>query len=280
MIIYAPAKVNLFLEITGRRPDGYHTLASIMQTVSLYDRLTITPRQSGITLRCNNPSLPVDERNLVVKAALRLQETLGTTAGAAITLEKNIPMGAGLGGGSSDAAAVLNGLLKLWKRRLPQEQLVTLAAGLGADVPFFLSGGTALARGIGDRLTPLPTVRPTALVLVYPGFGVATAGVYKQVRFPLTKPKKINKIKHLLEQKAPAQIWAPYLYNRLEDIVLPQQEKIRELKDQVASYGCPALMSGSGSTVFGITASLKQATLIASRIKQRSGGVWAVRTVS
>ncbi len=173
--VTAHAKINFFLEITGKRPDGYHTLSTLFQTISLGDELTFSAADD-LSLTCSDPSLPIDSTNLVMKAAFRLQEALREPRGAQIHLEKKVPMGAGLGGGSSDAAAVLVSLLKLWKRKLPQKQLAELAVKLGADVPFFLKGGLCAAAGIGEELKILPHLPKTWMVLVYPGFGVVDEG--------------------------------------------------------------------------------------------------------
>src|SRR6185437_14798873 len=151
LLARATAKVNFFLEITGRRPDGYHTLSTLFQTLSLADRLTFQPAP-GLSLSCSDPALPTDESNLALRAAARLRALLKEPRGARIHLEKKVPTGAGLGGGSSDAAAVLKALLRLWKRRLSAGELHALAASLGADVPFFLKGGLCLAAGIRDHL--------------------------------------------------------------------------------------------------------------------------------
>jgi 4-diphosphocytidyl-2-C-methyl-D-erythritol kinase len=279
MKILAPAKINLFLEVTGRRPDGYHTLASVMQTVSLYDEITIVPHPSRLSLKCNRPDLPVDERNLALKAALRLKEALGVEAGATITLKKNIPLGAGLGGGSSDAAAVLKGLLKLWKKRIPREKLVKIAAGLGADVPFFLQGGAAVARGIGEKLEPIKGVPRAWFILVYPGFPVSTAWVYQNLCFPLTRKQKITTMKHLLQLNSPPDSWGRRMFNRLEDVVLPKYSDIRRIKETLEGLGCPSLMSGSGSTVFCMVPSLHEGERMRMKLKRGYGDVWLVQSV-
>src|SRR5436190_8446884 len=179
----APAKINLFLEITGKRADGYHTLETVFQTVSLADELTFS-LQTELTLTCSDPRLPTDESNLVMRAARGLREALKEKRGARISLKKIIPTGAGLGGGSSDAATTLLALQKLWRRSLSTSRLARLAASLGADVPFFLKKGLCVATGIGDRLKPLRRLPRTSLVLVYPGFGVSTKAAYARVALP------------------------------------------------------------------------------------------------
>lgn len=166
MILSCPAKVNLSLEVLGRYPDGYHRIASVMQTISLADTLTLEP-SGEIRFRCDRPGLNIDD-NLVVRAARLLQATAGYQGGANIFLAKDIPEAAGLGGGSSDAAATLKGLHELWGLGLPQERVKKIAAGLGSDVPFFLFGGTALVEGRGEMVTPLPASGRIWLVLLRP----------------------------------------------------------------------------------------------------------------
>jgi 4-diphosphocytidyl-2-C-methyl-D-erythritol kinase len=279
LVLHAPAKINLFLEVKNRRPDGYHNIESIMHTVSLYDRITIETAAT-LSLVCDRPGLPVDEKNLAMKAAGVLRKRLGIAGGARITLEKRIPMGAGLGGGSSDAATVLKGLLRLWKTDLPEKELVCLAKELGADVPFFLYGGTAVARGIGEKIEMLEKVPPACFVLVNPGFGVATPWVYRNLHFPLTKKQKINRIKRLLQQKKPSELWGSRFFNRLEEVVFPAYPEIRQIKNILSESGCMSLMSGSGSTVFGLTSSKKTGDAIKARLKKYKWGVWVVQSTN
>lgn len=279
IVIDAPAKVNLFLEVCGRRPDGYHELESVMQTVGLFDRLTIEPADA-LTLECDHPALAPDRTNLVLKTAFKLREKLGITAGARMVLEKHIPLGAGLGGGSSDAAAALTGLQRLWGRELPEGELNALAASIGADVPFFLKGGTCVARGIGERLEPLPASPDAWFVLVYPGFGVATPWVYKNLRFPLTNKHEITRMVQLLKQTPAAAEWKQYLFNRLEEVVLPEYDDLRSIKKIFEQAGCSCLMSGSGSTVFGVVASFEEGEILKRAVSRPGWGSWVVRSVS
>jgi len=280
MKILAPAKINLFLEVTGRRKDGYHNIVSLMQTVGLYDRIILKPRKSGITLNCDSKELRNIKTNLAYKAAILLKNELKYTGGADIYLEKHIPIGAGLGGGSSDAAAVLKGLLKLWKRGLPENRLLALAGTLGADVPFFVSGGTAVARGIGEKLINVRDLRPCLILLVNPGFGVATKQVYNNLRFPLTKKQKINKILRLLKGKKTPQEWGKSMFNRLEEAVLPEYPEIVRIKQVFKQHGCDSLMSGSGSSVFGIVRTKTIAESIRPDLKRSGWKSWLVRTIA
>jgi 4-diphosphocytidyl-2-C-methyl-D-erythritol kinase len=277
----APAKINLFLEVKNRRPDGYHNIDTVFQTVSLFDRLTFRPHPTDLLLTCSRPDLPVDERNLAMRAAITLRAAAGTRKGARLGLEKNIPLGAGLGGGSSDAAAVLTGLARLWNLRISKKELVRIAAGLGADVPFFLEGGTALASGIGDRIEQLPSLQPSWFILIYPGFPVSTPWVYKNLRFPLTNKQKIITMRHHLQARAMPAQWSECLFNRLEDVVLPEHTLIRRIKGFLQKKGLRSLMSGSGSTIFGLLTSRGEGECIKAEIeKKHNWGVWVVKSVS
>lgn len=280
MKILAPAKINLYLEVINRRKDGYHNLETIFQTVSLYDELMFKKRAEGIAVKCNCMELRSDDSNLVFKAARLLKERLGITSGIEITLKKRIPMGAGLGGGSSDAAATLKGLLKFWKKSLPQKELVKLASGLGADVPFFLFGGAAEAKGIGDRIKPLKKLKPMWFLLVNPGFPVPTPGVYRRLKFPLTNKRKIYKIRQLLVCGSSPKTWGKYIFNRLEEAVLPYHGAIRDIKDTLERMGCRSLMSGSGSTVFALMSSSAEGERVKQKLKRFPWDVWLVRSES
>ena len=279
MKILAPCKINLFLEVRNRRPDGYHNIESVMQAVSLCDELEFKAADKEISLKCDVPGLPTDDRNLVIRAAKLLRKELGVVSGASITLKKRIPMGAGLGGGSSDAAATLKGLLKLWKKKISVKRLVKIAGSIGADVPFFLKGGTAIARGIGDRIIPLKNVRKSYFVIVYPGFGVATRGVYQNLRFPLTNKRKINKIRAPLESFGSSGEWGLYLYNRLEDAVFPKYPEISFIKEKIRSLGHQSLMSGSGSSIFGIVPSREAGKRLQGALKSSKQSVWVVESL-
>ncbi len=264
----ANAKVNLYLEITGRRPDGYHTLSTIFQTISLGDDLSFSPA-AGISLACSDPALPVDERNLAMRAALRLRDALREERGAKIHLEKKVPMGAGLGGGSADAAATIKGLLKLWSRRMSGPEIRRLAVGLGADVPFFLKGGLCSATGIGDFLKPLKPLPKTWIVLVWPGFEVSTKEAYAKVHLPFADP-------HKRRSADPRQT----LFNRFESLVFPEHPELPRLRNALLDAGATgALMSGSGSSVFGLAKSQAHGEQILTRMQKTYNHTWLVHTI-
>ena len=273
----APAKINLYLEVIRRRKDGYHDIETIMQTVSLFDELCFSRRSEGVSLKCSKPELS-GENNLVFKAAKLLIDRLKVKTGVNIILKKRIPSGAGLGGGSSDAAAALKGLLKFWKRSIPEKELVKIAAFLGADVPFFLYGGTAQASGIGERIKPLPGLPPTWFLLVNPRVHVPTASVYKKLHFPLTNQQKITKIRRLISGRTPPEAWENYLFNRLEDVVLPSFGAIREIKNVLGQLGVRGVMSGSGSTVFAPVTTATRGEVLRKKLRKFPWDVWLVRS--
>ena len=203
MIVKAPAKINLYLEIINKRADGYHNIESVMHTVSLFDILEFTKiKDNKIELVCDNADLFDTKKNLVYKAAEKVKEKYKINFGVKIKLTKNIPMGAGLGGGSSDAAATILALNKIWNINDDIKNLELLGATLGADVPFFMTGGTAKISGIGDIVEKINTNFSGTFVLVKPNFGVSTPYAYSKVKFPLTNTHKISKITTILEKEA------------------------------------------------------------------------------
>lgn len=250
MEIPAPAKINLYLDVLGRRSDGYHELQMLMCCIGLHDtvRLTFAP---GISVACDAPDVPEDESNLAHRAARCFFDATDLEAGAHITIDKTIPVGAGLGGGSSDAAAVLSGLNRYFGHPLSESRLFALALTLGADVPFFLYGRPAVATGIGEILTPYPGLRPRPIVLIYPMRPVSTAAVYKKLNLGLTKNKKIT-TKFIFESDW--NVDAPKrLYNALEPAAFKLCPVIETAKSKLLAAGAAgALMTGSGSAVYGL----------------------------
>jgi 4-diphosphocytidyl-2-C-methyl-D-erythritol kinase len=280
LVLRASAKVNLVLEVLGKRPDGYHELSTVMQAVDLFDRLTVEAAAT-ITLETSEPALPTDDRNLVVRAARLLQEAAGIEAGARIVLDKRIPLAAGLGGGSSDAAATLLGLNRLWGLRWRRERLVELAVKLGMDVPFFLGRGRALGTSRGEVLSALPGVGGYALVLVNPGVGLSTQDVYGRV--PPGWRAESDGTRRMLDalKKRNVVRVAGALTNHLEHWVEPAMPVIGRMKAALLAAGAlGAAMSGSGPTVFGLARSLDQARQIQRRVNRGGWSAWAVRTNS
>lgn len=254
------AKINLTLDVLGKRKDGYHDLVSIMQTVDLYDTLTFFPLDSGIELTSDCNSLPNDERNLAYKAALLLQQRTGFAGGVKIELIKRIPLMAGLAGGSADAAAVLRGLNRLWNLRLKYEELWELACELGSDVPFCLNGGTCLAEGRGEILTPLKLKQPVWLLLLKPEIAVSTKNVYQALDLKkLQKRPNQKKMQQALEN-GDLSMLALNLVNVLEIVTLASYPELKGYKQDLQKLGATGvLMSGSGPTIFALAESREQA---------------------
>ncbi len=254
LVVLAPAKVNLNLHILGKRPDGYHELDTVMQKLDLTDTLRIRRLdEPAVQLFCPDSDLPANDSNLVWKAAVAfLQETtLEKESGVSITLEKHIPVAAGLGGGSSDAGAVLTGMNRLFEAGLSQETLIRLGRSLGADVPFFVVPHSAVrATGIGDRMKGVAPLTGFSLLLVNPGFSVSTAWVYKN--FTLTRADKDSNLSDSRENDGTFGHCCA-LYNDLETVTIEHYPEIATIKRFMLDHGASdALMSGSGPTVFGI----------------------------
>lgn len=278
LVLKTAAKVNLTLEVLGKRTDGYHEIATVMQAVDLSDRITLDDADD-LELRSSFPGVPTDSRNLALRAAAALREAAGFRGGVRITLDKRIPVAAGLGGGSSDAAGVLVGLNRLWRLRWPLERLDEVAATLGSDVPFFLRGGAAVATGRGEKVEPL-RARSLALVLVNPKFPASTAEMYGRLTPAMYSDGGATKALVGSLGRSAARV-AASLYNGMEAAaagVFPQIAQMRAALLAAGALG--ALMSGSGPTVFGVARSYEQARQIRARVARGSWECWAVRTLT
>jgi 4-diphosphocytidyl-2-C-methyl-D-erythritol kinase len=246
--VKAPAKINLCLSVLGKRPDGYHEVEMLIQMVGLYDEVKVARSDWGITVRCDNSAVPSDEGNIAWKAAAAMLRFSERNAGLLIEIRKAIPVAAGLGGGSGDAAAVLVAANKLLGAGLNREQLAEVGVGLGMDVPFFFYGPTALARNRGEILTTLTPLPKFWVLLVNPGFETSTAWVYKNLNLRLTKKVDCNKIARLAVRSI-----AESLHNDLETVTAATHPVINRIKGALLACGAiGASMSGSGPTVFGI----------------------------
>ena len=249
----AYGKINLALDITGQREDGYHLVQMILQTVDLYDLVTVERQEAGILLTCDDPRLPEGEPNLAYKAALAMIRTFALPGGVKIHIEKHIPMEGGMAGGSSDAAAVILAMNELFALQAEQEQLDEIALQLGADVPFCLRKGTFLAEGIGEKLTELPPAPHCDLVLIVPDFGISTAWAYAKAD-ELEEPfhPDINQLMQAIEAQDVAQM-AARMGNILEQVAIRKYPEIQTIKEKLLQQGAlGALMTGSGSVIFGI----------------------------
>jgi 4-diphosphocytidyl-2-C-methyl-D-erythritol kinase len=264
MQLYPPAKINLSFEIKGRREDGFHEIETLMAPVSLTDRLTIErqPGTDAVEFACDDPSLPNGDNNLVVRAARLFLKTAQVAAGLRITLEKKIPHGAGLGGGSSDAASTLLGLNDLFEARLERKVLMKLAAEIGSDVPFFIAGSAAICRGRGELVTPTKLTKPLTFLLLKPEFGVPTPWAYGRWKDSRELPAV---------QYEPQELSGVRFVNDLERPVFEKFIVLAHLKTwlrQQPEVGV-ALMSGSGSTVFAVLRDGHDAEELAKRVREK-----------
>ena len=264
----APAKVNLFLEILGKRDDGYHEIETIMQEIDLADSLQFEETQEGVTLECNDKNIPANQDNLVCKAANLILEECGIKKGVLINLEKNIPVGAGLGGGSSDAATTLKALNSLWKVGLNNEELMEFAAKLGSDIPFFINGKTALCRGRGELITPVEVRNRMDYIILFPRVHISTETIYKNLKIDLTKKRKdVSFFLDALKYSEVAGI-SKLLFNRLEEIIFATYPDLLQVKSTLESFDfCGLSISGSGSAFFGLCNDRHQAEVIKSKVE-------------
>jgi 4-diphosphocytidyl-2-C-methyl-D-erythritol kinase len=283
----AHAKVNLGLLVGPKRPDGYHEVATTLCAISLHDTLVFTPRTRGFTLAVDGPEsrgVPRTRANLVLRAAQALADALGESKGAAIRLTKRVPHGAGLGGGSSDAAATLRGLLNLWRRRVPRARLAQIAAGLGSDVPFFLGKSPAFACGRGEVVRELRAIRPALrLLIVAPRAMVPTKWTYGQYVIPksrLTGWKQVARLLQLRSEVIGGSKFKWIFSNDLERVVLPRTPAVREALVALRASGVKAArMSGSGSAVFGISDNAHALARAAAELGSKGLRVYVARSV-
>jgi 4-diphosphocytidyl-2-C-methyl-D-erythritol kinase len=251
--LHAYAKVNLTLDVLGRRPDGYHEVETVLHTLELHDTVVLREAETGIRVVCDHRRVPSDEQNLVFRTAQLLREAAGTDRGVEIEIRKRIPPASGLGGGSSDAAVTLLGLAQMWKLRLDHAQLLDLAAQVGSDVPFFLVGGAALATGRGERLRYLPTLPTTWVVVACPEAEVSTAWAYAHLDLEQV-PRRPN-TQRLVEALRAEDVGtvARELCNVFEPLVCGRYPRVAELKRRLLDAGAlGASMTGTGPAVYGL----------------------------
>ena len=285
--LLSAAKINLYLEIIGHRPDGFHEMAMVMQSVNLCDRITLTEVSMPVRrLECNHPQVPTDGSNLALKAVNLITDKFPELAhrGVEITIEKNIPVGAGLAGGSGNAAATLVGLNLLWDMGLTQIELEALSAQLGSDIPFCIRGGTAIATGRGEVLDPIPSLTDLYVVLAkYESISVSTPWAYKTYRAKFSDGYADISDSATLEERQKRVHSGPmvtaimdkdgmaigsYLYNDLERVVLPAHEKVMQLRQTMANHGgLGTMMSGSGPTVFTLASTSAVADDILTKVR-------------
>ena len=280
----SPCKVNLLLNILRRRPDGYHELETVMQPLPLCDRMSFARGGSGVTLTCSDPRLPVDGTNLVNRAATAFVQAAKISDGVRIHLEKHIPLAAGLGGGSGNAAVTLLGLNEIFGKPLSLEKLHELAAGLGSDINFFLQSGPALATGRGEKIEALeefPALKGAAFLLIHPGFGISTAWAYQNLgRFPEALNGRAGRARELVArlQSGNLREAGREFYNSLEGPALEKYPLLVLFQEWLRENGAAAtLMSGSGSTTFAIFDQRAAAEKAAEGFKKKFGETnWVV----
>ena len=274
----SPCKVNLLLNILGKRPDGFHELETVLHPVNLFDEIRFERGGNGIQLTCDEPGLPVDSKNLVFRAADAFLKLHNRRGGVRIHLQKKIPLAAGLGGGSGNAATTLLALNELFDRPLSTAKLNELAAALGSDVPFFLQDRPALATGRGEKIRPLdffPALRGGAFLLIHPGFGIATAWAYQSLaRFPAALNGRRGRADKLVSslQAGDLRAAAGEFYNSLEAPALEKYPVLALFQEFLRANGAPAaLMSGSGSTTFAIAENQAAAGSLLEKFKSKFG---------
>ncbi|MDU2490211.1 MAG: 4-(cytidine 5'-diphospho)-2-C-methyl-D-erythritol kinase [Clostridium celatum] len=281
MKIKAYAKINISLDIVGKREsDGYHLLKMIMQNIDLYDEISIEKQKKDITISCNKSYVPTDSRNLAYKAASLFKETYNIEDGVHIDIVKNIPVSAGLAGGSTDAAAVLKLMNKIFKVNASNEELMELGLKLGADIPYCINGGTALCEGIGEKITALQPFKDKILVLVKPSFGVSTKEVYKA--FNLDRVRVHPKTEHLIKAMEQDDLYyvANNMKNLLENVTLRKHNILIKIKEEMNRYGAVgSMMSGSGPSVFAFFDDMLKAQRCYEKMKENHREVFLTRTI-
>ena len=279
------AKINLGLEVLGRRSDGYHELRTIFQTIDLKDDVEVRPRREGFAVRCDHPGVPVDGSNLALRAATALAARTRLRKGALIVIRKRIPVARGLGGGSSNAAAVLMGLNALFGLGLGRTELQRIAAPLGADVPFFLTGGTALGIARGDEVYPLLEQLEAHVVVVDPGMPSSTAEVFSRLDAQLTPRENSNNIIRFISSDLRGGVRYRALVNELERAALQEAPELRaragRIRERLVGAGAAqALMSGSGSSFFGVFEEAQAASKACAELRRAGFSAWKARTLS
>jgi 4-diphosphocytidyl-2-C-methyl-D-erythritol kinase len=283
LAVFSPAKINVYLRILGRRADGYHDLETVMLPLDFGDELTFELQPTGVVLECDDPRLPVDDSNLIVRAAKRLAERGGAKHGARIMLRKRTPLAAGLGGGSSNAATTLWALNDLWSLHAPRATLDEIAADLGSDINFFFANDAALCHGRGERVHVVPCRFSATILLVNPGFSIATKWAYaswaKAAETLTVKPPEVSLLLRALAEDD-LNVVAAALFNSLEAPSVCKFPVLELLKDAMRDNGAVgALMSGSGATVFGLFADREAAERSARQIRAEFGpSTWTTVT--
>jgi 4-diphosphocytidyl-2-C-methyl-D-erythritol kinase len=279
--IKSPAKINIGLKVVGKRADGYHDIETIFQIIDLCDDIVLTESAGAITLFSDSRDIPIDERNLAYRAAKLLRERTGIDKGVRIEIYKHIPISAGLGGGSSNAAVTLLGLNYIWDLGLSRDELLPIAKTIGADVPLFLSYPRAMGTGKGDELQTMPVKSKFYVILLNPQLHISTEWVYRNLKLELTKNKNdIRIIKFMLERDEIEKA-ASLMFNDLESAVTEKYSVISDMKEALRLAGAAgSLMSGSGSTVFGIFKDYPSAIRAADGLKDEKWSIFLAENIT
>jgi 4-diphosphocytidyl-2-C-methyl-D-erythritol kinase len=280
MLLKAYAKINISLDVVGKREDGYHLLRMIMQNIDLYDLINIEKSTNGINISSNKPYIPTDERNLGYKAAKLFMEKYNLQGGVDINIRKNIPVAAGLAGGSTDAAAVLKGMRSIYDVNVSDEELMELGLKIGADVPYCIMGGTALCEGIGEKITPLKSFKDHIMIVVKPPFGVSTKEVYQSL--DISRIYKHPDTEGLMQavEKNDLKYVCGNMKNILENVTLRKHVLLKDIKNDMLRMGAlGAMMSGSGPTVFSFFDDMLKAQHCYEKFKLKYNEVFITRTI-
>jgi len=280
MLVKAYGKINLSLDVVGKREDGYHLLKMIMQNVDLYDSISFEKCDKGINISCNKPYIPIDDKNLVYKAAKLFMDTYEIREGINIYLKKNIPVSAGMAGGSADAAAVFKALREVFEIDVDDNELMRLGIKIGADVPYCIIGGTALCEGIGEVITPLKPFKNHILVLVKPNFGVSTKEVYKNLDISkVFKHPHTGSLIKAMEQEDLEEVCSN-MKNLLENVTLRKYPILKRIKEDMLKMGAMgSMMSGSGPTIFAFFDDMLKAQRCYDKFKTQYREVYITRTI-
>lgn len=266
--LQARAKINLSLDVLGKRPDGYHDVRMIMQSIALHDDVRLEKAQDGIRIECNTPWVPTDSGNIAWKAAQLMLSRYGIQSGLHIRIHKRIPVAAGLAGGSADAAAVFKGMNALFSLNIQETELMKLGREIGADVPYCIKGGTMLSEGIGEILSPLGGLGGVPIVLVKPRISVSTAWVYKSLELDKVAVRPDTELLARAVGERRIDELARNMRNVLESVTVEKYPVIRDIKEKLVRFGAAgSMMSGSGPTVFGIFKDRKVAEAAYGKLK-------------
>ena len=276
------SKINLTLNILGKRRDGYHNIETIMQSINLADRIVIREEREGVKIKCSHPLVPTDTQSLTYRSAEKILSKYRIKKGVNIEIDKKIPLASGMAGGSANSASILVGINKLFALNLSDKDLKEIGEELGMDVPFCIQNGTALAYHRGEKVTPLPPMNPPLwIIVINPGFEIPTKWAYNNLNLESIRGEKSNTIAKLKAIKdGGLEGIAKNLFNSFEELITTKYREIGEIKDRLIEEGVlGALMSGSGPTVFGIAQNKENALKIYEKLKPEYKLIWAVHTI-